>query len=76
MSYYLGIDTSNYTTSVSLFCDEDNTVINNKKLLPVAENMKGIRQSDAIFHHTVQIPELINDLFDGKKYDIRAVGVS
>ena len=30
MSYYLGIDTSNYTTSVSLFCDEDNTVINNK----------------------------------------------
>ena len=76
MSYYLGIDTSNYTTSVSLYCDEDNSVINYKKLLPVADNMKGIRQSDAIFHHTVQIPELINELFNGKKYDIRAVGVS
>lgn len=76
MSYYLGIDTSNYTTSVSLFCDEDNTIINLKKLLPVGENQKGIRQSDAVFHHTVQLPDLITELFELKKYDISAIGVS
>ena len=64
MSYYLGIDTSNYTTSVSLFCDEDNTIVNLKKLLPVGENQKGIRQSDAVFHHTVQLPDLIAELFE------------
>lgn len=76
MSYYLGIDTSNYTTSVSLFCDEDNTIVNLKKLLPVGENQKGIRQSDAVFHHTVQLPDLIKELFELQKYDISAIGVS
>ncbi|MBQ4572641.1 MAG: peptidase M22 [Clostridia bacterium] len=76
MSYYLGIDTSNYTTSVALYNDADNTVINIKKLLPVKEGEKGIRQSDAVFHHTVQLPELISQLFYGNKYDIKAIGVS
>lgn len=76
MSYYLGIDTSNYTTSVALYNDADNTVVNLKKLLPVKEGEKGIRQSDAVFHHTVQLPELISQLFNGNKYDIKAMGVS
>lgn len=76
MSYYLGIDTSNYTTSVALYNDETNEVINLKKLLPVKSGEKGIRQSDAVFHHTVQLPDLIDELlrdFNGK---IRAIGVS
>ncbi len=75
MSYYLGIDTSNYTTSVALYNSETNTVINKKILLPVKAGEKGIRQSDAVFHHTVQLPQLIKELFDSK-YDINAVGVS
>ncbi len=76
MSYFLGIDTSNYTTSVSLYDDESNQVINLKKLLPVKDGEKGIRQSDAVFHHTVQLPELISELFKEKTYDIKAIGVS
>ena len=76
MSYYLGIDTSNYTTSVALYNDTDNCVVNLKQLLPVKDGEKGIRQSDAVFHHTVQLPELISQLFNGKKYDIKAIGVS
>ena len=76
MSYFLGIDTSNYTTSVALFNDENNQVINLKKLLPVKEGEKGIRQSDAVFHHTVQLPELISELFKDNHYDITAIGVS
>lgn len=76
MSYHLGIDTSNYTTSVAVYNDADNRVVSLKKLLPVKDGEKGIRQSDAVFHHTVQLPELITELctnFNGK---ISSVGVS
>ncbi len=74
MSLVLGIDTSNYTTSVSAYDGEK--MIFRKKLLPVKDGAKGIRQSDAVFHHTVQLPELIEDLCSEIQSDIRAVGVS
>ncbi|MBP9989508.1 MAG: peptidase M22 [Ruminococcus sp.] len=76
MSYYLGIDTSNYTTSCAVYHDENNSIIQRKKLLPVKEGELGLRQSDAVFHHTVQLPELIKDLFSGFDGNISAVGVS
>lgn len=76
MSYYLGIDTSNYTTSVALYNDETSEVISKKKLLPVKSGEKGIRQSDAVFHHTVQLPDLIEDLFRDFNGEIKAIGVS
>ncbi len=76
MSFFLGIDTSNYTTSVALYNPDNNEIISKKKLLPVKSGEKGIRQSDAVFHHTVQLPELIDELFDGKRFDIAGVGVS
>lgn len=76
MSYFLGIDTSNYTTSVALYDDVSNSVISKKKLLPVKEGEKGIRQSDAVFHHTVQLPELVKGLFEENKCSISAIGVS
>lgn len=76
MSYYLGIDTSNYTTSVALYNTEDKSVINIKKLLPVKQGEKGIRQSDAVFHHTVQLPELIEKLFRENNIKIDGIGVS
>ena len=76
MSYHLGIDTSNYTTSVAIYDDITNTVISRKKLLPVKAGEKGIRQSDAVFHHTVQLPQLINDLVNEFNGEISSVGVS
>lgn len=76
MSYFLGIDTSNYTTSVALYDDATDSVISKKKLLPVKEGEKGIRQSDAVFHHTVQLPELIEELFADNNYKIDGIGVS
>ena len=72
----LGIDTSNYTTSVALYDDTTDSVISKKKLLPVKEGEKGIRQSDAVFHHTVQLPELIEELFSDNNYKIDGIGVS
>lgn len=76
MACFLGIDTSNYTTSCAIFDSEADTVIQRKKLLPVKSGELGLRQSDAVFHHTVQLPDLIEDLFSGFDGEIFGVGVS
>lgn len=76
MGGYLGIDTSNYTTSTAVYCPGSGCMLQQKKLLPVPEGALGLRQSDAVFHHTVQLPQLLEALsaeFDGA---IRAVAVS
>lgn len=77
MGLFLGIDTSNYTTSTALFDDESGVMLQQKKLLPVKDGQLGLRQSDAVFHHTQQLPKLISELVnevDASK--ILAVGVS
>lgn len=77
MSLYLGVDTSNYTTSLAVVDTEKMIAVQAKKLLPVAEGALGLRQSDALFHHTVQLPRLFGEL--SEKCDlskIDAVGVS
>ena len=76
MSYYLGIDTSNYTTSCAIYDSDTNNVVQRKKLLPVKDGELGLRQSDAVFHHTVQLPELVKELFENSPVKISAVGVS
>ncbi len=76
MSLYLGIDTSNYTTSAALYNSESGSVLQQKRLLPVKEGQLGLRQSDAVFHHVRQLPELIDTLFDGVEEKISAIGVS
>ncbi len=76
MKAYLGIDTSNYTTSCALFFPETGEVKQCKKLLPVKKGELGLRQSDAVFHHTVQLPEMLTELFSGFNGEIAGVGVS
>ncbi len=71
----LGIDTSNYTTSVAVFDSESGTVVQQKKLLPVKEGEKGLRQSDAVFHHTAQLYPLMEALGENLS-SIDAIGVS
>lgn len=75
MCAFLGIDTSNYTTSVALV-GEDGSVLQKKRLLPVKEGERGLRQSDAVFHHTKAYPELVKDLLNNFDGVIQAVGVS
>lgn len=77
MSLILGIDTSNYTTSVALLHAETGEVWQEKQLLPVKPGAAGLRQSDAVFHHTRQLPEQfekLRPLF--QKDGLCAVGVS
>ena len=71
----LGFDTSNYTTSIAFFDGTSGT--NCSKLLPVKEGELGLRQSDAIFHHTKGLPELSGRLFSNVNLkEITAVVVS
>lgn len=77
MSLFLGIDTSNYTTSTALYDSESGQLFQQKRLLPVKEGQLGLRQSDAVFHHTAQLHELFTELV--KEVDtaqIAAVGAS
>lgn len=77
MGLYVGFDTSNYTTSVSIFDSENNTVNNCKKLLPVGIGEKGLMQSKALFEHTRQLPEVMEAAFSPfSELNISAVGVS
>ena len=76
MSIYLGIDTSNYTTSVCLYDSDSAQVISKRRLLPVKDGECGLRQSDAVFHHVQQLPQMFEEAFDGFADEIRAIGVS
>ena len=59
---FCGIDTSNYTTSASL-CDECGNIVANIKIpLPVKQGERGLRQSDAVFAHIKNLPELTQKL--------------
>lgn len=73
---WLGIDTSNYTTSVSAVTD-DGLFINIKKQLCVKANEKGVRQSDAVFMHVKNLPSAMEELMVKlANAEISAVGVS
>ena len=71
----IGIDTSNYTTSIAFFDGIGGE--NCSKLLPVKQGELGLRQSDAVFAHIKSLPELSGRLFSHvRKEEITAVGVS
>ena len=71
----IGIDTSNYTTSIACFDGEGGE--NCSRLLPVKPGELGLRQSDAVFAHTKSLPDLSGRLFSNADVGkITAVGVS
>ncbi len=74
MNGFLGFDTSNYTTSVAVY--SNGCIIQNKRLLPVKEGERGIRQSDAVFHHTKAYAELLDNVLSQYTGKISAVGAS
>ena len=76
MSAFLGIDTSNYTTSAALFDSEANTIIQSKKLLPVKAGELGLRQSDAVFAHVKQLGDMVQNVFAEYGGEITTIGVS
>ena len=71
----LGIDTSNYTCSAAVYYPVEGKIRQSKQLLPVKEGEKGVRQSDAVFHHTVLLPQMLEALADSLP-SVESVGVS
>lgn len=76
MALCLGLDTSNYTTSVALF--DGVSGCNLGKLLEVPQGALGLRQSDALFQHVRRLPELFHRLREEERLEspIAAVGAS
>ena len=71
----IGIDTSNYTTSIALFDGLEG--VNCSRLLPVKQGELGLRQSDAVFAHIKSLPELSGRLFSHvRETPVQAIGVS
>ena len=50
------------STSTALYDSKTGEMVQQKKLLPVKEGQLGLRQSDAVFHHTAQLHTLIEEL--------------
>ncbi|HEX3038335.1 MAG TPA: peptidase M22 [Oscillospiraceae bacterium] len=71
---FLGIDTSNYTTSAAIYRSGE-SMEQNKQLLPVKPGQLGLRQSDAVFHHVQQLPQILEPLLKSDM-ELRAIGVS
>ena len=77
---HCGIDTSLYTTSAAAVTEEG-TMFSVSRLLAVKEGERGVRQSDAVFQHTVDLPGVLNELDSQIKeaysgYEIVSMGVS
>ncbi len=71
----LGLDTSNYTTSIA--CFDGASGVNCSQLLPVKPGQLGLRQSDAVFSHTKSLPELSGRLFSHvQSREVSAIAVS
>lgn len=71
---FLGIDTSNYRTSAAVYDAASGAWRNEGGLLTVPEGAIGLRQSDALFQHTVRLHEKIEAL--PQQGEVRAIGVS
>ena len=55
----IAFDTSNYTTSVAVVDMEGRVLSDKRRLLFVKSEERGLRQSDALFQHVKNLPELV-----------------
>ena len=72
---YLGIDTSNYRTSLAVVDEEGKILYNHRELLTVPEGKRGLRQSEAFFQHVQRLPDVIREAMEFRN-SIFAVSVS
>ena len=73
----IGLDTSCYTTSVAAVTVDGQVLASCRKLLPVKEGERGLRQSEAVFIHVRQLPERLEELGEYVKgHEIVAVCAS
>ena len=71
--YYLGIDTSCYTTSCAIIDSDFHIIGEARKLLEVKPGERGLQQSNMVFQHTKALPKLMLEL---PQVPISGIGVS
>ena len=72
----MGLDTSNYTTSVCIYNATKKKFISKRQLLKVDSGKLGLRQSDAVFQHVKMLPKLVEDIMFETLGEIEAYGAS
>lgn len=65
MSAVLGIDTSCYTTSAALVSVEGELLGSARRLLTVGESERGLQQSQGLFQHVKNLPDMIGQVMQG-----------
>lgn len=74
---FVGIDTSNYTTSCAISSESGVILHNFKILLPVSKGERGLRQSDAVFAHIKNLTLVADMIRDNcRDLEIIAIGYS
>ena len=75
-SYVLGIDTSNYTTSVAVVSENGEVIHDLRNLLEVKQGERGLQQSHALFQHVEVLPKMLREAMYGNNENFKAVAVS
>ena len=73
--FILGLDTSNYKTSVAIVSG-GKVIADLRRFLTVPEGQRGLRQSEALFQHVQNLPELFRQLREQYDGQIDAVAYS
>ena len=63
MKAVLGLDTSCYTTSVAAVALDGQVLASVRRLLVVKQGGRGLRQSEGVFQHTQNLPQLVDELY-------------
>ncbi len=73
---YLGIDTSCYTTSLFFMDREGHAAAEARRILKVKPGGCGLQQSEMLYQHTRNLPELMEEAAQGHSFTVRGIGVS
>lgn len=75
-NYIIGIDTSNYKTSISVVSENGEVVFAKSEFIDVKNGERGLRQQTAFFMHNNRLPEFIRESFENIDGKVIAVAVS
>ena len=73
---YLGVDTSCYTTSVLFMDRQGNGIAEARRVLRVKPGGCGLQQSEMLYQHIRNLPELLEEALQGHSFSLRGIGVS
>lgn len=73
---FLGIDTSCYTTSLCFLSPSGKLLDEERRLLQVRSGRCGLQQSEMVYQHTRNLPELMEQALSAHKFKLLGIGVS